>query len=72
MTESAIISSNPYHGDRKYGSVGKAIEGVEVKIVDDFGKALEFDEVGHVQMRTCNHERLLEKTGENKGRVYRR
>ncbi|MGP9641532.1 AMP-binding protein [Halomonas sp. AOP42-A1-14] len=51
MTESAIISSNPYHGDRKYGSVGKAIEGVEVKIVDDFGKALEFDEVGHVQIR---------------------
>ena len=51
MTESAIISSNPYHGDRKYGSVGKAIKGVEVKIVDDHSKELKFGEVGHVQIR---------------------
>ena len=50
MTESAIISSNPYYENRKYGSVGRAIDGVEIRIVDDNGDELKDDEVGHVQI----------------------
>lgn len=50
MTESAIISSNPYYEDRKYGSVGRAIDGVEIRVVNDNGNELEADEVGHVQI----------------------
>ena len=34
MTESAIIASNPFVGERRIGSVGKAIDGVEVRIAD--------------------------------------
>ena len=34
MTESAIIASNPFAGERRIGSVGLAIDGVEVRIAD--------------------------------------
>jgi len=51
MTESAIISSNPYFEKRKYGSVGKAIEGVEIRITNDDGKILSADDIGHIQIK---------------------
>ncbi|KAI5073446.1 hypothetical protein GOP47_0011459 [Adiantum capillus-veneris] len=35
MTEFVMALSNPYHGQRKAGTVGKPLPGVEVKIVDD-------------------------------------
>eukprot|EP00250_Pteridium_aquilinum_P019685 c24533_g1_i3 orf=486-2168(-) len=35
MTEFVMALSNPYHGARKAGTVGKPLPGVEVKIVED-------------------------------------
>ncbi|MFJ3056249.1 AMP-binding protein [Herbaspirillum sp. NPDC087042] len=51
MTESAIISSNPCSGERRIGSVGPAIEGVEVRIADADDLPLGFDTVGGIQIR---------------------
>lgn len=51
MTESAIISSNPCSGERRIGSVGHAIEGVEVRITDGDDGALGVDTVGGIQIR---------------------
>lgn len=51
MTESAIISSNPCSGERRIGSVGPAIDGVEVRIVDGDNLPLGVDAVGGIQIR---------------------
>lgn len=52
MTETAVvIASNPLRGKRKYGSVGKPIPGVEVRIVDDEDKELPANEVGEIVVR---------------------
>ena len=51
MTESAIIASNPFAGERRIGSVGLAIDGVEVRIADGDDRPLAADQVGGIQIR---------------------
>lgn len=51
MTESAIITSNPFVGERRIGSVGKAIDGVEVRVADGADKPLPADQIGGIQIR---------------------
>jgi malonyl-CoA/methylmalonyl-CoA synthetase len=51
MTESAIISSNPCSGERRIGSVGHAIDGVDVRITDGDDRPLGIDTVGGIQIR---------------------
>ncbi|WP_120967233.1 AMP-binding protein [Comamonas sp. lk] len=51
MTESAIITSNPYVGERRIGSVGKPIDGVEVRIADNKDQLLPHDQIGGIQIR---------------------
>lgn len=51
MTESAIITSNPFAGERRIGSVGKAIDGVDVRIADDKDQSLPADQIGGIQIR---------------------
>lgn len=50
MTESAIITSNPCAGERRIGSVGQAIDGVEVRITDDQDRLLPADQIGGIQI----------------------
>jgi malonyl-CoA/methylmalonyl-CoA synthetase len=50
MTETGMIASNPLAGARKPGSVGPALPGVAVRIVDADGKILAPGEVGEVQV----------------------
>ena len=68
MTESAIITSNPFAGERRIGSVGKAIDGVEVRIADDKDQSLPADQIGGIQIRGSGvmkgYWRKLEKTAE--------
>lgn len=52
MSETGMILSNPLHGERRIGSVGLPLPGVEVRIVDPETEILLSDgEVGEVQVR---------------------
>jgi malonyl-CoA/methylmalonyl-CoA synthetase len=52
MSEALMITSNPYDGERRPGSVGPPLPGVSVRIVGANGEVLGDDEVGEVEMRS--------------------
>jgi long-chain acyl-CoA synthetase len=55
LTEaSPVVSAHRYSGERRLGSVGQPIPGVEVAIVDDDDRALAVGEVGEVCVRGAN------------------
>ncbi|MEE9428463.1 MAG: malonyl-CoA synthase [Paracoccaceae bacterium] len=55
MTETSMITSNPYGGVRRAGTVGQALDGVEVIITDPkTGEPLETGKIGMVQVRGPN------------------
>jgi len=69
MTETNMITSNPYDGDRVPGSVGFPLPGVEVRIADpESGRLLAQGEVGVIEVRGPNvfsgYWRMPEKTAE--------
>ena len=57
MSETGMLCSNPYRpadGPRLAGSVGPALPGVEVRVVDDAGAPCPAGAVGHIQVRGPN------------------
>jgi len=71
MSETVMLTSNPYdpaRGERLAGTVGRALPGVQVRVVDDAGIALPPGEIGNVQVRGPNvfsgYWRMPEKTRE--------
>ncbi|HCW18284.1 MAG TPA: malonyl-CoA synthase, partial [Achromobacter sp.] len=71
MSETVMLTSNPYDaklGERLAGTVGRALPGVQVRVVDDAGIALAPGEIGNVQVRGPNvfsgYWRMPEKTRE--------
>jgi malonyl-CoA/methylmalonyl-CoA synthetase len=54
MTETGMLTSNPLQGDRRAGSVGPALPGTEVRIVDDDDVPCGAEAIGHVQVRGAN------------------
>ena len=55
MTETNMITSNPLHGERRAGTVGMPLPGVEVKITDpQSGALLPAGEVGMIEVRGPN------------------
>jgi len=54
MTETGMLTSNPFQGERRAGSVGPPLEGVEVRVVDDDDRELPRESIGHVQVRGPN------------------
>ncbi len=55
MTETSMSISNPYSGERRAGTVGVPLEGVEVIITDtDTGKPVSSGDIGMVQVRGPN------------------
>ncbi|MFX0544481.1 malonate--CoA ligase [Roseovarius sp. S1116L3] len=55
MTETNMNTSNPYDGDRRAGTVGFPLPGVELKVCDpDTGKELPQGEVGQLEVRGDN------------------
>jgi malonyl-CoA/methylmalonyl-CoA synthetase len=55
MTETNMISSNPYYGERRPGTVGTPLSDVEIIITDPTtGKMKEFGETGMIEVRGPN------------------
>ena len=51
---SPVTCVNPRHGIRKPGSVGVAVPGVEIRILDDGGKPLQATQIGEICVRGAN------------------
>jgi malonyl-CoA/methylmalonyl-CoA synthetase len=68
MTETNMITSNPYDGARRAGTVGMPLPGVEVRITGPDGTVLPLGEAGSIEVRGPNvfqgYWRLPEKTAE--------
>jgi malonyl-CoA/methylmalonyl-CoA synthetase len=66
MTETNMITSNPYDGERIAGTVGFALPGVSVRIADNEGKLLAAGETGILEVSGPNvfsgYWRMPEKT----------
>jgi len=66
MTETNMITSNPYDGIRVPGSVGMPLSGVEVRITGREGETVPLGEVGMIEVRGPNvfkgYWRMPEKT----------
>ena len=70
MTETGMNCSNPLNGERRIGSVGHPLPGVDLRIVDsETGEILPDEEIGDVQLRGPNvfkrYWRQPEKTSES-------
>jgi malonyl-CoA/methylmalonyl-CoA synthetase len=71
MSETAMLTSNPYRaadGERRGGTVGFALPGVDLRVVDDAGQPMPTGEIGGIQVRGPNvfqgYWRMPEKTAE--------
>jgi len=68
MSETAMLTSNPYAGERRGGTVGFALPGVSLRVQGDDGKALGTDEIGGIEVKGPNvfkgYWRMPEKTKE--------
>jgi malonyl-CoA/methylmalonyl-CoA synthetase len=70
MTETNMISSNPYFGERRAGTVGYPLPGIEIRICNpENGNLLSHGKVGEVELKGKNvfksYWRMPEKTQEN-------
>jgi malonyl-CoA/methylmalonyl-CoA synthetase len=54
MSETGILSSNPYQGERKPNTVGPALAQVEIRIVNEHNQLCLDDEIGSIQVRGPN------------------
>ncbi|MCP4318249.1 MAG: malonyl-CoA synthase [Hyphomicrobiales bacterium] len=69
MTETNMNTSNPYDGERRAGTVGFPLPGVEVRVADpDSGTAIASGDIGVLEVRGPNvfkgYWQMLEKTKE--------
>jgi malonyl-CoA/methylmalonyl-CoA synthetase len=68
MTETCMNTSNPLEGERRPGTVGPALPGIEVRVCDCDGRVLGPGEIGVLEVRGPNvfrgYWRMPEKTAE--------
>ena len=68
MSETVMLVSNPYKGNRVGGSVGLPLPGVKVRVVNENNKPCGVDEIGSIQVKGPNifkgYWRMPEKTAE--------
>ncbi len=69
MTETNMITTNPYDGERRAGTVGPVLRGVELKITDpETGAEMPDGEIGSIEVRGPNvfkgYWKMPEKTAE--------
>lgn len=51
MTETLITLTNPLHGERRAGTVGMPVDGVEIRVVGDDGEPVAAGSPGELQVR---------------------
>jgi len=54
MTETGMITSNPYDGERRAGTVGYPLPGISVRIADEEGRDMPVGEVGVIEVKGPN------------------
>ncbi|MGJ7611392.1 MULTISPECIES: malonate--CoA ligase [unclassified Variovorax] len=71
MSETAMLTSNPYRpeqGERRGGTVGFALPGVQLRVREDSGRDCTTDEIGNIEVSGLNvfagYWRMPEKTKE--------
>jgi malonyl-CoA/methylmalonyl-CoA synthetase len=68
MSETAMLTSNPYIGERIPGTVGSALPGVSVRVVNTEGVSCASGEIGEIQVKGPNvfkgYWQMPEKTAE--------
>ncbi len=68
MSETAMLTSNPYDGERRGGTVGFALPGVKLRVQGEGAQALPAGEVGGIEVQGPNvfqgYWRMPEKTKE--------
>ena len=68
MSETAMLTSNPYEGERRGGTVGFSLPGVSLRVQEDTGQAVPMGEIGGIQVKGPNvfqgYWRMPEKTQE--------
>jgi malonyl-CoA/methylmalonyl-CoA synthetase len=69
MTETNMNTSNPLDGERKPGTVGPPLPGVEARICDEEGNVIANGEIGNIEVRGPNvfigYWKLPDKTAED-------
>lgn len=68
MSETTMLTSNPYAGERIGGTVGLPLPGVSVRVINQDGTACAVDEIGDIQVKGPNifkgYWEMPEKTAE--------
>jgi malonyl-CoA/methylmalonyl-CoA synthetase len=54
MSETAMLTTNPYQGPRKAGTVGPALPGVSVRVMNQEAQLCGTDEIGDIQVKGRN------------------
>jgi malonyl-CoA/methylmalonyl-CoA synthetase len=54
MTETGMNTSNPYDGDRRPGSVGVPLDGVQLRVADADGLEVAPGDIGNIEVRGAN------------------
>jgi malonyl-CoA/methylmalonyl-CoA synthetase len=54
MSEAGMITSNPYDGERRAGTVGKPLPGVSLRVVGEDGREVPLGEAGGIEIRGAN------------------
>ena len=73
MTETNMITSNPYDAERRAGTVGQPLPGVEVRITNqETAEPTPTGEIGMIEVRGAERlHGLLEYAGEDRRRIPR-
>ncbi len=54
MTEIGMAISNPYNGERRPGHIGQPLQGVQVRLADEYGNMVQEGETGEIQIKGPN------------------
>jgi len=68
MSETLMLTSNPLDGERRGGTVGRPLPGVDLRVVDDHGEACAPGQIGGIEVRGpsvfSGYWRMTDKTRE--------